>query len=334
MKAFIKSNAFRSVIVLLAIVLVSGLLLSVFNDVLYVSAEERLARTIAKVYGEQVEATEQAISEDHRANAYGEIELVYLVKDGDILIKSTGTGGFKGGTVTLWTAFDCTQSPDGKTKWEGIGKVVYESNIKQTYISKTSGMYAAFTLHNDELLNGALFTTDKSGNDITNITTGASMSSAAINNAVNAAIVYLRSVYLGAEQNYLYEDYIDLANSTVTVGEGKIDYGLTVKSNSPAKQFLIDITVEDGTITAYEIKTNGSTAQKYIDRMPEEIKNGTAFLGKNETQIKALLSDKGALTPDSGLLSTGATRSVESCVRAAAFAVCNYALIFSQGGLE
>ena len=69
MKAFIKSNAFRSVIVLLAIVLVSGLLLSVFNDVLYVSAEERLARTIAKVYGEQVEATEQAISEDHRANA-------------------------------------------------------------------------------------------------------------------------------------------------------------------------------------------------------------------------------------------------------------------------
>lgn len=334
MKAFLKSNAFRSVLILLAIALVSGLLLSVFNDLLYVSAEERLARTLTKIYGESVDATEQTINEEHRSNAYGEIELVYLLEDGNFLIKSTGKGGFKNGTVTLWTAFDCTQSPEGNVKWNGIGKVVYESSKNQTYISKTTGMYAAFTLHNNELIEGALFTTDKGGDDITNITAGASMSSAAINNAVNAAIVYLRNVYLGAESKYLYEDYIDVKNSTATVGEGKIDYSLTVKGNSPAKQFLINITVENGTITAYKIEKNGSEPPSFANKIPEEVKNGTAFLGKNETQIKALLTDKGALSQESGLLSSGATYSTESCVRAAAFAVCNYALVFSEGGLS
>ncbi len=333
MKAFLKSNAFRSVLILIAIALVSGLLLSVFNDVLYVSAEERLARTLTKIYGKSIDATEQTVNEEHRTNAYGEVELVYLLEDGNFLIKSTGNGGFKNGKVTLWTVLDCSPSADGDTQWNGVGKVVYESNIKQSYISKTSGMYSEFTLHNGELLQGALFTTDKGGDDITNITAGASMSSAAINNAVNAAIVYFRNVYLGAENKYLYEDYIDVKNSTATVGEGKIDYALTVKGNSPAKQFLIDITVENGIITAYEIKTNGSSPASYADKMPAEVKDGTLFVGKDEAQIKALLTDKGALTTESGLLSSGATRSTESCVRAAAFAVCNYALVLGQGGL-
>lgn len=333
MKQFFKSNAFQSVTVLLAIALVSGLLLSIFNDVFYVSAEERLARTLNKIYGEKIEATEQTISEEHRVNAYGEIELVYLLEDGNFLVKSTGKGGFKNGTVTLWTAFDCSHSPDGDVEWNGIGKVVYESNKNQTYITKTTGMYQTFTLHNDELVEGALFSTDGAGDDIRNVTTGASMSSAAINNAVNAAIVYLRNAYLGAQSKYIYEDYIDVKNSSATIDGAKINYSLTVKGNSPAKQFLIDITVDDGAITAYEIKTNGSTSQKYENAMPENVKNGALFVGKNEAQIQALLTDRGALSEESGLLSTGATRSTESCVHAAAFAVCNYALVLAQGGL-
>lgn len=335
MKSFFKSNAFKSVVVLLVIALVSGILLSVFNDVLYVSAEERLARTLSKIYGQSVDTSkvrEIPVEEEQKTNAYGSVELVYLLEDGNYLIKSSGVGGFKNGTVTLWTVLDCDGSfDDGTLDWKGVGKVVYETNKSQTYITKTTGMYAEFALHNDELINGAVFST-MSSEGIQNLTAGASFSSAAINNAVNAAITYFRNVYLGTKNTYRFEDYIDVAASSATVAGEHVEYALTIKTNMPAKQFKIEIAVENGAISSYEIKENGST-KDYIKNMPSEIKDGTLFVGKNETTILTLLNEKGALTQESGLLGTNATKSVESCVRAAAFAVCNYALVKEQGGL-
>ena len=43
-KEFFKSNAFKSLAVLICIVLVAGLLLAIFNDLLYISDEERRSR--------------------------------------------------------------------------------------------------------------------------------------------------------------------------------------------------------------------------------------------------------------------------------------------------
>ena len=50
-KEFFKSNAFKSLAVLIAIVLVAGALLAIFNDTLYISDEERLNRTLSKIDG-------------------------------------------------------------------------------------------------------------------------------------------------------------------------------------------------------------------------------------------------------------------------------------------
>ena len=56
-KNFIKSDWFRCIAVLLALAVVLGGTLAILNDVLYVSPEERTARAIKKIYGENKEYT-------------------------------------------------------------------------------------------------------------------------------------------------------------------------------------------------------------------------------------------------------------------------------------
>ena len=70
-KQFFKSNAFKSLIVLIAIVLVAGALLAIFNDLLQVTDEERLNRTLSKIYGEPVSAETVEISKEDETNVYG-----------------------------------------------------------------------------------------------------------------------------------------------------------------------------------------------------------------------------------------------------------------------
>ena len=165
LKAFFQSNVFRCVTVLLAIVLVSGALLSVCNDLLFVSAEERFARTLAKIYGRQVETTQLSVSAEDAVFAEGTVNAAYLTDDGNYLIQSTGNGGYSGGTVTLWTVFSCEGSKEA----------------------------------HEEILAGGKFTTAAGGDDIYTLSAGASRSSAAIVNGVNTALAYFRAHVLGGE---------------------------------------------------------------------------------------------------------------------------------------
>lgn len=192
LKAFFTGTAFRCVAVLLGIVLVSGALLAIFNDLLFVSAEERFNRTLAKIYGKTVSTTTVEFTPEEAGYSGGTVNAAYLVDDGNYLVQTTGNGGYSNGTVTLWTVLSCEGSREnGDLVWKGIEKVVYESNEKQSYISKIkSKFYASFTVHNDELLAGKKFTaaaiSDSEG--IFTLSAGASRSSAAIVNAVNTAI--------------------------------------------------------------------------------------------------------------------------------------------------
>ena len=61
-KQFFKSQAFKCIIVLLVIALISGGLLAILNDVLYVSEEERTMRAIEKVYGKEMKYEELEFS--------------------------------------------------------------------------------------------------------------------------------------------------------------------------------------------------------------------------------------------------------------------------------
>lgn len=85
-----------AVLVLVVIALVSGGLLAILNDLLYVSDEERTARSLNKVYASE-SFTELEIDADYASNAdYGEIVYLYEAADGTIIISARGQKGWKG----------------------------------------------------------------------------------------------------------------------------------------------------------------------------------------------------------------------------------------------
>ncbi len=203
-KAFFKSNAFRSLAVLIAIVLVAGALLAICNDLLYISDEERLARSLSKIYGREVTAEEVELTDEERSYTYGTVNAVYYVHDdGNYLFQTTGKGGYSNGngTVTVWTIVTCTGTrEEGNLALTGIEKVVYDSNEGQSFISTLGdSFYAAFAEQDARVAEGGYFTTTAGSDDIYNIASGASESSNAACNAVNTALACFRTVFMGGE---------------------------------------------------------------------------------------------------------------------------------------
>ena len=201
-KAFFKSNAFKSLAVLIAIVLVAGALLAICNDLLYISDEERLARSLSKIYGKEVTAEEVELTDEERSYTYGTVDAVYYIHDdGNYLFQTTGEGGYSNGTVTVWTIVTCTGTrEEGNLALTGIEKVVYDSNEGQSYIGTlTDRFYAAFADQDARVAEGGYFTTTAGSDDIYNIATGASGSSNAACNAVNTALACFRTVFMGGE---------------------------------------------------------------------------------------------------------------------------------------
>ena len=201
-KAFFKSNAFKSLAVLIAIVLVAGALLAICNDLLYISDEERLARSLSKIYGKEVTAEEVELTDEERSYTYGTVDAVYYIHDdGNYLFQTTGEGGYSNGTVTVWTIVTCTGTrEEGNLALTGIEKVVYDSNEGQSFISTLGdSFYAAFAEQDARVAEGGYFTTTAGSDDIYNIATGASGSSNAACNAVNTALACFRTVFMGGE---------------------------------------------------------------------------------------------------------------------------------------
>ena len=196
MSGFFKNVWFRCISVLLLIALVSGGLLAVLNDVLYVSDEERTGRAIKKIYGEQ---TEYSVVLDADKNAddavvyekYGIIEKYFNVGS-DMLFKVTGMKGYKDGTVTLWVK---VADKNGK---KVIDKVILESFEKQTLMSKLDGtFYDRFLV---DVTDGYFTSSVNAGSgEISNPVTGATKSATAAVNAVNCVIKYVNSLS-GGEQ--------------------------------------------------------------------------------------------------------------------------------------
>jgi Na+-translocating ferredoxin:NAD+ oxidoreductase RnfG subunit len=171
-KDFFKSKSFKCVLVLLCIALVAGALLSICNDLLGVSEEERVGRTIKGIYGKQVSYT--VVNTDYTTEN-GSIDKVYYLADGNYLIKATGKGGYKMGTVTVWLV---AKFSDGA--FAGIGSVSVADYEKQTLMSKiTSSFMDKYTGLPEE------------GEKYDTVVSGATYSSTAINNAVNTAVAYV-----------------------------------------------------------------------------------------------------------------------------------------------
>lgn len=170
-KEFLKSKTFRCVIVLLCIALLSGGLLAICNDLLFVSNEERVARTIKSIYNQEIGYT---IIECDYSTEDGTIDNVYRLEDGNYLVKATGEKGYKQGTISVW----CVAVFENGSFRE-IKNVSVAGYDKQTLMSK-------FT---KSVLNG--YTGDDPFSDVVS---GATFSSNALNNALNTVLSYVQTI--------------------------------------------------------------------------------------------------------------------------------------------
>lgn len=316
-KQFFKSTAFKCILTLTCVLLISGIFLTIMNGLLAVSDAERFERAINKIYGKSVKTEAVAVA-NYNDNAT--IDEAYKVKDdGNYLIKATGKGGYDNGTVTCWIVVNVS---GGAVK--GIDKVVIESNKNQSYIDRVTDK--ALNQFTELYTDGIIYTQDL----ITNATVKGTKT--AICNAVNGALDFVNAK-LGnvTEDIYAEFDFVEYIETKLTSHEvnedGSITFHIVTKGLKEPSGFKVDITVDtNGVVTKYEITENGSTSGAYSDKMHAGILDGTLFVGLDFAGIEKMLGNGIPLPSDnSGTeISTGATHSNYLCLYAAAFATKNY----------
>ena len=333
MKKFFKSGAFKCVITLLCVLLISGSFLTISYGFLEVTDEEREARSIKKIYGENAKI--EKILEPANYNDDAEIIKGYFMADGNYLIKSLGRGGYQGGTVTCWVVVKA----DGGAV-SGIGKVVIHSQTKQTLMDQYS---------NDKVLD--VFSQNYNGEPFTaGVITGATatQTNTAIKNSVNGAVDFVKA-QLGdvwedpfKDFNYFFLDNIvDHKLSSYRLnGDGSVTFKIVTKGYGYAGSFTISITVgTDGLIKegGFIIEVDGSTssgATFWGDRIPQAVKDGTMFYGKGLNFFTDVYGPYMLEAPiesfDDNSVTTGATTdeiaslSTYQCFYAGAYATANY----------
>ena len=318
-KQFFKGTAFKCLISLLCVLLVCGVFLTVMNSLLAVSAEERFERAIGKIYGKPVR-TEVLAVENYNTNA--NIEEAYKIRDdGNYLIKSIGFGGFDNGTVTCWVVVELSGG-----SISGIGKVLIDSNERQSYIDRVSA--SALNQFGELYESGIYYTQDL----ITNATVANTKT--AICNAVNGAVDFVNAK-LGNVTEDPYKDFDYIANiQTVLsshiynaedpIGESVI-FTVVSSGYGHASNFTSEITVNvsDGTIRTFEVTACGSTGSSFDTTAKNNV---AAFIGKDLDGILAILGGNTAY-PGNGSgawLEAGASESTYSLYNAALFATANY----------
>ena len=185
-KEFFKSNTFKCIITLLSILLVCGILLTIAYGFLEVTDDIRLSRAINKIYGYEVGtpenlADENGVIENSTLENATIMEAYFIPSESDYLIKSKGKGGF-GGTVRCWVSI---KIENGAITY--VSKVVVEGSDGETF------------LNNIDFLD-KFPETPYTGQQFGFVTSGASMSSAAINHAVNGAVEFVNGVLAGGNK--------------------------------------------------------------------------------------------------------------------------------------
>jgi hypothetical protein len=354
-KQFFKSTAFKSLAVLLSIVIIAGALLAILSDLLHVSDEEKLNRVVANIYGDgaSVEKTLE-ITEEQSQYATGTADKAYLMSDGNYLIQATGKGGYAG-TITAWVVVKLKDS-----KLAGVGKVVYDSDKAETLMSNLKGsFYNEFSKHDQEVIDGAMFwgggLADKPNADalIENPVNGASKSANAVCNAVNTSILFIKSVVLGEEivsSPYEYADFIDEKASNIVgdLATKTVTYTLKMKAYGESGTPTLTVVVKDGKIESFTtpdpaddpLTTGGfgMSPEDFLEKIDPSLIDGSFFIGKSLEQLESLLNaETGAITNNELAeleLTTGASKSSSILIRAAVYALANYQVFLAQGGTQ
>lgn len=331
-KQFFKSTSFKCIAALLCILLLCGVFLTIAYGFLEVTDEERFQRAINKIYGKNVTTEEVDLSEKNTNLSASTIQNLYLVKDdGNYLVKSAGKNGF-GGSVVCWVVI--ITNDDGNAV-SGVGAVTIDSAPGESYIGYISD--ENLSQFSKDYKDGIVYDYGykNEGTKVPGdmyINTGASFSYRAICNAVNGAIDFVKAYLSGTEivdpyKEYRYREYIDMDSTIWTTDSGKVSYTVYAGGYGRPGSFTIQIVVDaNATITEYTIITNGSTADRYLNAMPDDVKDGTRFIGKTLSFFTGVYGEDMAYTTNNPEITTGATasQSIYLCYYAGAFATANY----------
>ncbi|MCH5156408.1 MAG: hypothetical protein J1G02_00855 [Clostridiales bacterium] len=234
------------VAVLVVICLVCGLLLALCNDLLYIDDDTRLSRSMQKVYPD-FKLKEEIKVDTSVTASYGKINRVLLSTDGTYVIEALGTGGYQGGSVTLYVVVGADAIIKG---W------AVKENDKQSYIDRVPSNAGSTWYVGKDV-----------SNELALEMTGATvvLTSTAINNAINMAAYYCRTALgLGEDPEgnakaaileLLGDDYsgytlnkVNLGNATI---DGKIKAVDALSDDDNSLTYLFAGTGSNGTIFAY-----------------------------------------------------------------------------------
>ena len=193
-KKSFKSTPVFAVIVLVCIALMSGVILSILSDVLYVSDEEKTNRALAKVY------TSESFEKIDLVEEFAELEInyynfktkkeethttkvlsVYKALDGAVIIEAQGALGWKGNPIIMMAV---------KDSGEIVNVIVstYNGDDKTTSIT---AKYLTNSYVGKNVFDNAKFTI-QAGTDGVDVSAGATAktSAEAVASAVSMAAYY------------------------------------------------------------------------------------------------------------------------------------------------
>ncbi|MCM1043824.1 MAG: hypothetical protein NC350_06465 [Corallococcus sp.] len=259
-KAFFKSTSFKSVVVLIAIAIVCVALLALLNDVLYVSEDVRFNRAMSKIYPEaqftKVKEGEfkygYTDKEPYKSNLYGtayDCGWAGTEKGSRIVAieaKSDGVG-YQNGDITLYVVIKEVQTSE-----KVVGQIAAWSVKKNTKQTLMANIPSAGTQEGDWYIGTDIADAAALGN---NYVGGVTMSSNAINHAINAAAEYARGI-LEMGSNPQEEARQELMSKLAANGHT----GVELEALNSA--YYEHLTVE-GTALAYAFKKDGIMAFAY-----------------------------------------------------------------------
>lgn len=345
-KKFFKGNAFKSIVALLCVLLVSGIFLCTAYGFLEVTGGEKLQRAIKGIYGttvtvigkDDVEITAddkdpKGLIDDKKTVGNAEILQMYKIvlgnEETDFLVQSKGKGGYGGGSVTCWIALKYDD-----TGITGIRKVQIADNSGQSFIGKiTDSFLKSFSTGYED---GVEFTVANGY-----VSSGASLSSNAICNAVNGAATFAKAYFAGEEIKDPYEGFEQKDISGIEFTNAKAEI-IKLLFDPTTGNFVVfskgNEGFGNGTVTcAVTFEVNGTTVSAIKKVVIEDSENQT-YIGYITTddlgRFVSGYTDGIEFTTESGYVNTEASFTSRAICNSVNGAVAFMKAYLTQGGAD
>ncbi len=332
-KQFFKSTAFKCVVTLLCVLLISGIFLTVMNGLLAVSEEEKFNRQVGKLYPDSSQVTAELQEVEETKVGTSTVEKVWFIPEkNDYLVQIYGSG--RDGKLTVWVIVETKDK-----NVSGVGTVLVYDKVASEYADKIPGWNSNISNFSKDYEEGIKYAYGTKGDDMY-INTGASVSFATVCGCVNDAITFIQAYASGGSigespyEDFLYNELINQEETTVSFADGKVTYNIkTVAYGGVVNPFTIQIVVNsEKKIESFVIPEGGNGSTEGFENYMPDVQNilkdkdlsyFTGIYGEDMAYTALSSYDDTSVTAGATTMSV-ASRSTYVCMYAGAFATANY----------